>query len=99
MVRPGRVHLRLDDPGPAASCLRATVAELVFQGPVIRCLLKDASGTELVAHVRPDQRPDGLERGATLWAEWIADACCLLETGGAARVEEGAATGEAPPPA
>jgi spermidine/putrescine transport system ATP-binding protein len=97
MVRPERVHLRLDDPGAAASCLHVTLVEMVFQGPVIRCLLKDASGNDLLAHVRPDQRPEGLERGASLWAEWIADACCLLDAREAPMpIDEAARNGGSP---
>jgi spermidine/putrescine transport system ATP-binding protein len=97
MVRPERVHLRLDDPGAASSCLRVTVVELVFQGPVIRCLLEDANGNDLIAHVRPDQRREGFQRGATLWAQWIADACCLLDAREAPRATDEAVPNAGPP--
>jgi spermidine/putrescine transport system ATP-binding protein len=97
MVRPERVHLRVDDQPADASCVRATLVELVFQGPVIRCLLRDSGGAELIAHVRPDQRPNGLERGASVWAEWKAEACCLLDARESPRSVDEAAPNGGPP--
>jgi spermidine/putrescine transport system ATP-binding protein len=78
MVRPERIHRRLEEPDHATSRIPTTLVELVFQGPVLRCVLRDAAGTDLIAHVRPDQRPHGLERGVTVWATWDEDSCRLL---------------------
>jgi spermidine/putrescine transport system ATP-binding protein len=78
MVRPESIELRRDEPPGEGPRLRATVVELAFQGAVVRCFLRDANGLELVAHVRSDRQPQGLERGALLWAHWEAGACRLL---------------------
>ncbi len=78
MIRPERIQLQMGEPKTNGSRIPATLADLIFQGPVIRCVLRDAAGTELVAHIRPEQRPDGLERGARLWAIWDAGASCVL---------------------
>ena len=54
MVRPER--LRLAEATPAASGVPVTVEHAVFQGPVVRCTLVAADGTEIVAHVGPGAR-------------------------------------------
>ncbi len=78
MIRPERIQLQMAEPKTNGSRIPATLADLIFQGPVIRCVLRDTAGTELVAHIRPEQRPDGLERGTRLWAIWDAGASCVL---------------------
>ena len=51
---------------------------------LVRCLQAEGvkflsdTDTEIVAHVSPDQRPSGLERGARVLAWWEPDAARLL---------------------
>ena len=40
-----------------------TTRHVVFQGPVIRCILVAPDGTEIVAHVGPEQAIPDLEPG------------------------------------
>jgi spermidine/putrescine transport system ATP-binding protein len=58
------------------------VRHAVFQGPVIRCSLSALDGTEIVAHVGPEDTVTGLEPGRTLWASWDPDAARLLPPAG-----------------
>jgi hypothetical protein len=51
---------------------------LIFQGPVVRCVLRDATDTEIVAHLNPDRRSPGLERGARVRISWETEAARLL---------------------
>ena len=77
MIRPER--LRLSNAAPETdSGIPVTVKHAVFQGPVIRCSLRALDGTEIVAHVGPEDTVTGLEPGQTLWASWEPDAARLL---------------------
>jgi spermidine/putrescine transport system ATP-binding protein len=78
MVRPERVRLATSEPANGAGVLDATVADLVFQGPVVRCALRAADGTEVVAHVGPEDDLPALRPGARVWATWDVDAARLL---------------------
>ena len=55
-----------------------TLTEMIFQGPVLRCVLRDGADGEIVAHVDDDERPDGLQRGAEMWASWDPNGARLL---------------------
>jgi spermidine/putrescine transport system ATP-binding protein len=77
MVRPERVKLA-QTPREGVCAVPVTVSEVIFQGPVLRCLLLDAEGDEITAHIDEAERPPGLERGAKLWAVWEPDAVRLL---------------------
>src|SRR5262249_19190971 len=81
MVRPERLKLANDMPA-AESGIPGTVRQAVFQGPVIRCSLKALDGTEIVAHVGPEDTVTGLEAGQTLWASWEPEAARLLPPAG-----------------
>jgi spermidine/putrescine transport system ATP-binding protein len=77
MVRPERIKLSLARPqsGPEPICaIPVTVTDIIFQGPVLRCLLLDAEENEITAHIDEEERPRGLERGVKLWAWWDDDA-------------------------
>jgi spermidine/putrescine transport system ATP-binding protein len=81
MIRPER--LRLSNDMPAAELgIPVTVRHAVFQGPVVRCSLTALDGTEIVAHVGPEDTVTGLEAGRTLWASWDPDAARLLPPAG-----------------
>jgi spermidine/putrescine transport system ATP-binding protein len=78
MLRPERLRLDLTSANDRPNSIEATVTELIFQGPVLRCVLRDDAGDEIVAHVHPDQRPAGLERGRRLRVSWEPPAARLL---------------------
>jgi spermidine/putrescine transport system ATP-binding protein len=76
MVRPERLRLTGKDAG--TSGVPVTVRHVVFQGPVIRCILAAPDGTEIVAHVGPEQAIPDLEPGLQLRVSWDPDAARLL---------------------
>ena len=55
-----------------------TVADLVFQGPVVRFALVAPDGSELVAHVGPDDDLPLLRPGDQVWAAGSREAARLL---------------------
>ncbi len=74
MVRPERLHL--ETPGRGVPVV---LEAAVFQGPVIRCLLRTADGVEVVAHVGSEGRaPRPRHRPAATSLHWDADAARLL---------------------
>jgi spermidine/putrescine transport system ATP-binding protein len=92
MVRPERVRLSAVAPGPGHGGVPATVRDLVFQGPVVRCGLVLADGTDAVAHV-PTADPDRPGApGAAVWLVWPEGSVRALpggsgEAAGAGRAE------------
>ena len=76
MVRPERLRLTGKDAG--TSGVPVTVRHVVFQGPVIRCILVAPDGTEIVAHVGPEQAIPDLAPGLQLQVSWDPDAARLL---------------------
>ncbi len=77
VVRPERLVLAAEPPA-VPTAVQAVVASAVFQGPVVRCILRAADGTEIVCHVEPDDEPLGIEPGRSLWVSWDVDAARLL---------------------
>jgi hypothetical protein len=55
-----------------------TVEHAVFQGPVVRCTMRTTDGTQIVAHVGPEQPLPPLEPGLGLKVDWDYDAARLL---------------------
>jgi spermidine/putrescine transport system ATP-binding protein len=80
MVRPERLRLSAAVSADRAA-LPTTVQSVVFQGPVIRCALRAADGTQLVAHVGPEDALPDVQAGQTLHVSWDADAARLLPPG------------------
>jgi ABC-type Fe3+/spermidine/putrescine transport system ATPase subunit len=78
MVRPERIRLSAAAPAGTANAIPVTLVEMIFQGPVVRFMLRDERGTGLVAHVDEDERPNGIARGAKVWASWDRTASRLL---------------------
>jgi ABC-type Fe3+/spermidine/putrescine transport system ATPase subunit len=77
MVRPER--LRLTETAPLdGTGVPVTLQHAVFQGPVVRCSLRTADGTEIVAHVGPEQPLPPLKPGLGLWVGWDLQAARLL---------------------
>jgi len=81
MIRPERVQVAAEPPMSDVPALPVMVVELVFQGPVVRCVLRHASGAELVAHVGSDRRLAKPGIGEPGWAWWPPDAARLLPAG------------------
>jgi spermidine/putrescine transport system ATP-binding protein len=76
-VRPERIRLTKESSGPMPA-VPATVQHVIFQGPVTRCLLKTADGTEIVAHVGHDDAHPDLAPGQSIQVCWDAEAGRLL---------------------
>jgi spermidine/putrescine transport system ATP-binding protein len=76
MIRPERLRLIGSDAGGGG--LPVTVRHVVFQGPVVRCILVAPDGTEIVAHVGPEQAIPDLRPGLTLRVSWDPEAGRLL---------------------
>jgi spermidine/putrescine transport system ATP-binding protein len=81
MVRPERVEVRATQPALELNrcVLPVTVRDVIFQGPVLRCLLLDDEGDEILASIDEAERPAGLEPGARMWAVWDPAAARLLQ--------------------
>ena len=78
MVRPERMQVVMDEPDGNVPRLRLSVANLVFQGPVVRAALRTIEGTEVIAQIGPEDDLPMLRPGAEVWATWDADAARLL---------------------
>ena len=78
MVRPERMQVRMEEPEGTAPRLRLSVANLVFQGPIVRAALRADDGTEVVGQIGPDEDLPLLRPGAEVWATWDADGARLL---------------------
>jgi spermidine/putrescine transport system ATP-binding protein len=77
MVRPERVRVSADEPAGEAA-VRTEVADLVFQGAVVRLTLRAADGNEVIAHVGGDTSLPLLRPGDTVFVSWPSDAARLL---------------------
>ena len=78
MIRPERLRLVTEQPAAPLNAMPVTLEEMIFQGPVVRFMLRDADDREIVAHVDEDERPSGLNRGDRIWATWEPNASRLL---------------------
>jgi spermidine/putrescine transport system ATP-binding protein len=78
MIRPERIKLLAAPPDARWNAVEATVTDIVFQGPVLRCVLRDDAGHEILAHVDDDERPDNLAKGARVWVAWDIAGARLL---------------------
>jgi spermidine/putrescine transport system ATP-binding protein len=78
MIRPERMHLRVDEPPAGIAAVPVEVVDLVFQGPVVRFGLQASDGSGLVAHVGPEVELPLLRPGARVWACWEPEAGRLL---------------------
>jgi spermidine/putrescine transport system ATP-binding protein len=78
MIRPERMHLRVEEPPAGLAAAPAEVVDLVFQGPVVRFDLRAPDGSALVAHVGPEDSLPLLRPGDRVWACWEPEAGRLL---------------------
>ena len=83
MIRPERLELAASEPPPGRLGLPVTCTDLVFQGPVRRCALRDSSGGELIDYLEASREAPGVRPGAALWVSWDPDAARLLRPDGA----------------
>ena len=98
MVRPERMRVTREQPEPGWTGAPATIADLVFQGPVVRFELRTADGGVAVAHVAARQRYPMLEVGEQVWVTWEPDAAVLLRPAEQTEQTEQTETTEPPPP-
>ena len=78
MVRPERLEVGPQEPSPERLGLPVTCTDLVFQGAVLRCVLRDPAGGELIDTLAASRQPPGVVPGASLWVSWERDAARLL---------------------
>jgi len=78
MVRPERIRVAADEASAPDGAVRLTVTSLVFQGPVVRLAGAAADGSEVLAHIGPDQQLPMLRPGDDVWASWDTDAAAAL---------------------
>ena len=78
MVRPERVRVSMEPPTGDLATVRATVADLTFQGPVLRLSLAAADGSPVIAHVGSEQDLPLLRPGDDVWVSWSPDAALVL---------------------
>jgi spermidine/putrescine transport system ATP-binding protein len=78
MVRPERVRVAAEQAQAPDSAVRLTVADLVFQGPVVRLAGVAPDGSEVVAHIGPDEQLPLLRPGDEVWASWDVAAAAAV---------------------
>ncbi len=78
MIRPERLAVRIAEPSNGVPHVRTKVADLTFQGPLVRAALRTADGSELVAHIGPEDELPLLRPGDDVWLTWEKDAARLL---------------------
>lgn len=80
MVRPERLvpagaPLHGDTPAGRLEC---TVTSMVFQGPVVRCQVRTVTGTDLVAHLGPEDDPGAISVGSPITMTWAYEGAYLV---------------------
>ena len=78
MVRPERVKVSAEEASAPAGAVELTVTSLVFQGPVVRLAGDAADGSEVLAHIGPDQELPLLRPGDAVWAHWDVGSATAL---------------------
>jgi spermidine/putrescine transport system ATP-binding protein len=78
MIRPERLELGASEPAPGMSGFPVTCTEMVFQGAMRRCALRDPAGGELVDYLEAARPAPDIVPGANLWVSWDPDAARLL---------------------
>jgi spermidine/putrescine transport system ATP-binding protein len=79
MIRPERLEVAAEEPGPGLLGFPVTCTDMVFQGPVLRCALRDPAGGELVDYLEASRQRPGVKPGASLWVSWEPGAARLLD--------------------
>ena len=81
MVRPERVRVSVTEPTGDVAAVGAKVADMTFQGPVLRLSLTAADGSPIVAHVGAEQNLPLLRPGDDVYVSWSPDASLVLPAG------------------
>ena len=77
VVRPERLTITTARPA-LPTALPATLSSTLFQGPVVRCALALADGTEIVCHLDHAEAAAALGERRDYWVSWDAEAGRLL---------------------
>ena len=72
MIRPECLEVGCDEPPPERLALPVTCTDLVFQGALLRCALRDPAGGELIAHLEAARPQPGIHPGASALGELAA---------------------------
>jgi hypothetical protein len=78
MVRPERLELGATEPPTERLGMQVVCTEVVFQGAVRRCALRDPAGGEVVLYLDAVRDAFDVAPGASLWVSWSAGAGRLL---------------------
>jgi spermidine/putrescine transport system ATP-binding protein len=78
MIRPERIDVRAEEPTNGTPRLRTTVTDLTFQGPLVRAALRTSDGSQVVAHIGPEDDLPMLRPGDAVWITWEEAAARLL---------------------
>jgi len=78
MVRPERIELSVSEPPAGWLGFPVTCTDVVFQGPVLRCALRDPAGGELIDYLEASRHVPGVRPGASLWVHFEPGAARLL---------------------
>jgi spermidine/putrescine transport system ATP-binding protein len=76
MIRPERTELAMGEPSDGRIGIPVTVIDVVFQGALERCALRDGEGNEVITY-QEAQRPEPA-RGGAMWLSWEPDSARLL---------------------
>jgi spermidine/putrescine transport system ATP-binding protein len=78
MIRPERVRVSMDPPTGDLATVPATVADLTFQGPVVRLSMTASDDSPILAHVGPEQDLPMLRPGDQVHVSWAPEASLVL---------------------
>ena len=78
MVRPERIRLTAGEAVDRANSVPVTLQEIIFQGPVLRFVVRDCADRELLVDLDGQDRRPVVEPGAALYASWEPTAARLL---------------------
>jgi spermidine/putrescine transport system ATP-binding protein len=70
------------------NAVEATVADLTFQGPVVRLSLAASDHATVIAHVGPEQDLPLLRPGDRVYACWSPNASLVLPAGDVPAIDE-----------
>jgi spermidine/putrescine transport system ATP-binding protein len=82
MIRPERLEIAPSEPPAGHLGLPVTCSDVVFQGAVRRCAVKDSAGGELIDYLEASREHPAVRPGAALWVSWEPDAARLLHPDG-----------------
>jgi len=74
-VRPEKIRISRDAPGPAGSALRGTVTEVVYLGTATNFNVTTSTGADVVVFVQnasaaDQEASEGIRRGDDVWLSW-----------------------------